>query len=101
MLNKLFVDDPLLEYVLDHAATEAQFNTSATIDFFVKLLIDFRGISTHVDHLIQFTCTALLNILSSISFHDRYKTKLQESKDLLKIATSIAGGSAEAGTIDQ
>lgn len=101
MFTKLFIDDRLLEYVLDHAETEAQSTVSSTINLFVKLLIEFRGISPDVDYLKQFTCTALLNILWSISFQDRYKPKLQENKDLIKIATSLAENTPEPISVDQ
>jgi hypothetical protein len=85
VFTKLFVDDHSLEYVLNHAETEPQLTVSATIALFIKLLIDFQDVSADENQLRQFTCTALLNILWSISFQDRYKTKLQQNKDLLKI----------------
>jgi len=94
------VDDHSLEYVLSHAETEPQYTTSSTIALFVDLLIDFRGAFADEDQLKQFTCTALLNILWSISFQDRYKTKLQQNKDFLKTIKSLAMDNGEA-VVDQ
>jgi len=90
VFTKLFVDDQSVEYVLSHAETEPQLTVSSTITLFVKLLMKFRGAFADTNQLEQFTCTALLNILWSISFQDRYKTKLQQNKDLLKTIKSLA-----------
>ncbi len=100
VFTKLFVDDRSLEYVLNHAETEPQLTVSATIDLFVKLLIDFQDVSADENQLRQFTCTALLNILWSISFQDRYKTKLQQNKNLLKIIKSLTMDNGET-VVDQ
>ncbi|CAF1472663.1 unnamed protein product [Adineta steineri] len=90
VFTKLFVDDLSLEYVLNHAETDPQLTLSATIALFVNLFIEFRGAFAVEDPLKQFTCTALLNILWSISFQDRYKAKLKENNDLLKTIKSLA-----------
>ncbi len=90
MFTKLFVDDHSLEYVLGHAETDPPLTVSSTIDLFVKLIIEFRGAFADTKQLGQFTCTAVLNILWSISFQDRYKTKLQQNKDFLHIIKSLA-----------
>ena len=43
----------------------------------------------------------LINIFASISFHDRYKSKLRGNNDLLKIVTSIADTNTELRPVDQ
>ncbi len=90
MFTKLFVDDHSLEYVLNHAETEPQLTVSSTITLFVKLLIEFQNVPSDAKQLKQFTCIALLNILWSISFQQRYKTKLQQNEDLLEATKSFA-----------
>jgi hypothetical protein len=100
VFTKLFVDDHSLEYVLSHAETEPQLTVSSTIALFVKLLIEFRGAYADKLQLEQFTCMALLNIFWSISFQQRYKTKLQQNKDLLKTIKSLAMDNGET-VVDQ
>ncbi|CAF1501429.1 unnamed protein product [Adineta steineri] len=91
VFTKLFVDDLSLEYVLNHAETDPQLTLSDTIALFINLFIEFCGAFAVEDPLKQFTCTALLNILWSISFQDRYKAKLkQNNKDLLETIKSLA-----------
>jgi hypothetical protein len=90
VFTKLFVDDHSLEYVLSHAETDPPLTVSSTIALFVKLLIDFGGAFADTNQLGQYTCTALLNILWSISFQDRYKTKLQQNKDFLRTIKGLA-----------
>ena len=87
---KLFVDDHTVEYVLDHAETVPSLTVSSTIAVFVDLLLKFLDALVSGDKLKQFTCWALLNVLWSISFHERYKTKLKENKDLLPLLSSMA-----------
>ncbi|CAF1036107.1 unnamed protein product [Rotaria sp. Silwood1] len=100
VLTKLFVDDHSLEYVLSHAETEPQLDVTSTINLFVDLFMKFRGAFVQKNQLEQFTCTALLNILWSISFQDRYKTKLAQNKNFLKTIHSLAMDNGEE-TIDE
>ncbi|UJR23373.1 hypothetical protein I4U23_026382 [Adineta vaga] len=100
VFTRLFVDDRSLEYVLNHAETDPQLKVSTTIGLFVDLLIDFQNIIRTKDHLKEFTCTALVNILWSISFHDRYKTKLKQNDKLLKTLRNLDTDKS-AKTIDQ
>ncbi|CAF4480313.1 unnamed protein product [Rotaria sp. Silwood2] len=90
VFSKLFVDDHSLEYVLSHAETDPQLDITSTINLFINLFMKFRNAFTEKNQLEQFTCTALLNILWSISFQDRYKTKLQQNKDFLNAINSLA-----------
>ncbi|CAF1275185.1 unnamed protein product [Adineta ricciae] len=87
---KLFVDDRSLEYVLNHAETDPQLTLSATIALFVDLLIKFQDSSSLNDYRRQLVITALLNILWSISFQDRYKTKLKQNDKLIEIIKTIS-----------
>lgn len=95
VFTKLFVDDHSLEYVINHAETEPQLNVSSTIDMLVNLLVEFQSIVIGEHHLKQFTCTALLNILWSISFQDRYKMKLSKNENLLEIIKGSGVNSVE------
>ncbi|CAF1484293.1 unnamed protein product [Adineta steineri] len=95
VFTKLFVDDHSLEYVLNHAETDPQLTTSSTIALFVNLFIKYRDSFASEDWSKQFTCTALLNILWSISFQDRYKTKLKQNQDFLTAIKSLAMNDSE------
>ncbi|CAF0846164.1 unnamed protein product [Rotaria sordida] len=95
VFTKLFVDDRSLEYVLSHAETDPQLDVISTINLFIDLFMKFRGAFVEKKQLEQFTCTALLNILWSISFQDRYKTKLQQNKGFMKTITSLAMDNGE------
>jgi len=87
---KLFVDDRSLEYVINHAKTKPELTEASTIGLFVNLLIDFRDAFTGKDHLRQFTCTALLNILWSISFQNRYQAELRKNENFLMTIKSLS-----------
>lgn len=87
---KLFVDDHSLEYVLNHAKTKPELTAASTIALFVNLFMDFRDAFTEKNHLRQFTCTALLNILWSISFQRRHQTELRKNENFLKTIKSLA-----------
>jgi hypothetical protein len=100
VFTKLFVDDHSLEYVLNHAETDPQLTISSTIALFFDLLIEFRDAFAVDYQLKQFTCTALLNILWSISFQDQYKAKLKQRNDLLKTIKSLAMDDGEK-VVDQ
>ena len=73
---------------------------ASTISLFAKLFIEFRAACADKLQLEQFTSMALLNILWSISFQQRYKTKLQQNKELLKIIESLAKDNSEM-VVDQ
>ncbi|CAF4428617.1 unnamed protein product [Rotaria sp. Silwood2] len=90
VFTKVFVDDHSLDYVLTHAETDPQLDAASKIDLFVNLFMKFRGAFVENNQLEQFTCTALLNILWSISFQDQYKTKLQQNKNFLKTINTLA-----------
>lgn len=76
VLVKLFNDDRALDYILQHAQVEL--DASSTLEFFVNLLLKFNDtVSSEKDPLKQLTCTALVNILWSVSFQDHYQYKRQ------------------------
>ena len=86
VLVKLFNDDRALDYILQHAQVEL--DAPSTIDFFINLLLQFNNtVSNEKDPLKQLTCTALVNILWSVSFqeHYRYKRHLQNNQYLMTL----------------
>jgi hypothetical protein len=72
---KLFNDDRTLDYVMEHSLVDL--HTSSSVEFFTNLLIEYHSRVSNDDPLKQTTCTALVNILWSISFQDKYKQKLK------------------------
>ena len=92
------MDDHSLEYVLNHAETDPQLTLSATIALFIDLFVDFQGSSSRSDYRKQVVSTALLNILWSISFQDRYKAKLKQNDKLLEIIKTISQDNDEKMT---
>ena len=86
VLVKLFNDDRALDYILQHAQVEL--DASSTVDFFINLLIHFdKVVRSEKDPLKQLTCTALVNILWSISFQEQYqyKRQLKNRQDLMTL----------------
>ncbi|CAF3969817.1 unnamed protein product, partial [Rotaria sp. Silwood1] len=70
VFTKLFTDDHSLKYVLNDAETNPKLDVSLKINLFIDLFMKFRDAFEEKNQLEQFTCTALLNILWSISFQD-------------------------------
>jgi hypothetical protein len=98
VLVKLICYDRTLDYILQHAQVE--FSASSTAEFFMKILLKFHKDVSADDPLKLSTCTALCNILWSISLRPQYKQELkgdQEFKTLIeKIATDkTAANSAQ------
>ena len=58
--------------------SQVDLHTSSTIEFFINLLIDYHSDMGDEDHSKLATCTALVNILWSVSFQEKYKQKLKE-----------------------
>jgi len=79
---KLFNDDRTLDYIMEHS--QVDLHTSTTTDFFINLLMDYYSKVSNENHLKQLTCTTLVNILWSISFHDKYKQKFKNSNTQFK-----------------
>ncbi len=79
---KLFNDDRILDYIMEHS--QVNLHTSKHVDFFINLLIDYHSTVDNEDQCKQATCTALVNILWSVSFQERYKQKLKNSKTQFK-----------------
>jgi hypothetical protein len=91
VLVKLFNDDRALDYILQHAQVEL--DAPSTVEFFVNLLIKFNdNVSSEKDPLKHLTCTALVNILWSISFqeHYQYKRQLKNNQDLIKLLENFS-----------
>lgn len=84
VLVKLFNNDRILDYIMEHSKTDL--GTSSNLDFFINLLIDYHDTVSDDDPLKEATCTALVNILWSISFQERYKQNLKSaSKEFKKL----------------
>jgi hypothetical protein len=64
--------------------SQVDLHTSTTADFFINLLVNYYSTVINENRHKQFTCTALVNILWSISFQDRYKQKLKNSNTQFK-----------------
>ena len=99
VLVKLFNDDRALDYILQHAQVELE--DASTVEFFIKLLLNFHAtVSNEKDSLKQLTCTALVNILWSVSFQEQcqYKRQLQSNENLLNLLVTLSNGEALAET---
>jgi hypothetical protein len=91
VLVKLFNDDRALDYILEHAQVEL--DTSSTVDFFINLLLKFNeSVSIEKDPLKQLTCTALVNILWSVSFQDnhQYKRQIKTNQHLMEFIEQLS-----------
>jgi hypothetical protein len=87
---KLFNDDHTLDYIMEDSKVDL--HTLSTVDFFINLLIIYHSKSSEEDPWKQLTCTALVNILWSVSFQDKYKQQLKNAgpifKELIKNLTT-------------
>ncbi len=86
VLVKLFNDDRALDYILQHAQVEL--DAPSTLEFFINLLVKFNNnVNSEKDLLKQLTCTALVNILWSVSFQEnyQYRRQLKNNQDLMKL----------------
>jgi hypothetical protein len=86
VLVKLFNDDRALDYILQHAQVEL--DASSTLEYFINLLLKFNSaVRSEIDLLKNLTCTALVNILWSVSFQERYqyKRQLKNNQDLITL----------------
>ena len=91
VLVKLFNDDRALDYILQHA--QVDLDASSTMEFFTDLLLKVNEtVDSEKDPLKQITCTALVNILWSISFqeHYQYKRQLKTNQDLIKLLENFS-----------
>ncbi len=79
---KAFNDDRVLDYIMEHS--QVNLHTLTTVEFFINLLINYHSNISDEDRHKQITCTALVNILWSVSFQDKYKQKLKNSKKQFK-----------------
>ncbi|CAF3864531.1 unnamed protein product [Rotaria sp. Silwood1] len=95
VFTKLFTDDHSLKYVLNDAETNPKLDVSLKINLFIDLFMKFRDAFEEKNQLEQFTCTALLNILWSISFQDEYEMNLKKNQDFMKAIRNIASYSSE------
>lgn len=74
---KLFNDDHALEYIMEQSKVDL--HTSSAIEFFINQLLYQYFEITDEEPLKQATCTALVNILWSVSFQEKYKQKLKDA----------------------
>ena len=88
ILVRLICYDRTLDYILQH--TQVELKTSSTIEFFTKLLLKFYKNVNADDPLKLLTCTALCNILWSISLRPQYKQELQENQEFKILIEKIA-----------
>ena len=88
VLVRLICYDRTLDYVLQHAQVE--FGTSSMTEFFINTLLTFHKKVRTDDPLRLSTCTALCNILWSISLRPQYKQELQDHKEFKILIEKIA-----------
>jgi hypothetical protein len=88
VLVRLICYDRTLDYILQHAQVE--FEESSTAEFLIKILSKFHKEVRAEDPLKLSTCTALCNILWSISLRPQYKQELQENKEFKLLIEKIA-----------
>src|SRR5438270_699606 len=79
---KLFNDDRTLYYIMEQSNVDL--HTSTTIEFFINQLIYYHFKISDKDPSKEATCTALVNILWSVSFQDKYKQLLKNSSKIFK-----------------
>ncbi|CAF0805995.1 unnamed protein product [Rotaria sordida] len=88
VLIRLICYERTLDYILQHAQVE--FGTSSTTEFFINILLKFHKEISEDDRLKLSTCTALCNILWSISLRPQYKQELQENEEFKILIEKIA-----------
>jgi hypothetical protein len=88
VLVRLICYERTLDYILQHAQVE--FETSSTVDFLIKILLKFYKEVRADDPLKLSTCTALCNILWSISLRSQYKQELRENEQFKMLIEKIA-----------
>jgi hypothetical protein len=88
VLIRLICYERTLDYILQHA--QVDFETSSTVEFLIKTLLEFQKEVTIDDPLKLSTCTAFCNILWSISLHPQYKQELQENEQFKVLIEKIA-----------
>jgi hypothetical protein len=72
---KLFNDDYTLDYIMEQSKVDL--HASSTTEFFINQLFYYYFEISDKDPLKQATCTALVNILWSVSFQEKYKQQLK------------------------
>jgi hypothetical protein len=90
VLVRLICYERTLDYILQHAQVE--FETSSTIEFLIQILLTFYKEVSEDDPLKLSTCTALCNILWSISLRSQYKQELRENEEFKMLIEKIATG---------
>ncbi|CAF3809620.1 unnamed protein product [Rotaria socialis] len=84
VLVKMFVvEEQTLDYTLCRAETEPPSDMHSTISLFISLFFKFSNALKGDNGLEQFTLTAILNILWSISFHPIYGQELLSDEKLI------------------
>jgi hypothetical protein len=74
---KLFNDDRTLDYIMEQSKVDL--HASSTTEFFINQLFYYYFEISDKDPLKQATCTALVNILWSVSFQEKHKQKLKNA----------------------
>ncbi|CAF4783901.1 unnamed protein product, partial [Rotaria socialis] len=95
VLTKLFVHDDIMDYIVKDSQVK-NMKTSSKIAFFCDLVLQFRGALANDDELDQLTLTALMNIIWSISFHEKYADELKSNAKFLFTIKSLANDDGEA-----
>ncbi|UJR07258.1 hypothetical protein I4U23_011546 [Adineta vaga] len=87
VLVRLICYDRTLDYILQHAQVEIEQNSM--VKFFIDIFLQFHKNVEDNDSLKLSTCTALCNILWSISLRQQYKDELEENKQLKNLLEKI------------
>lgn len=95
VLTKFFVHDDILHYVVKDCQVK-NMKTPSKIAFFCDLVLQFRGALANDDEIDQLTLTALMNIIWSISFHEKYVDELKSNAKFLMTIKSLANDDGEA-----
>jgi hypothetical protein len=64
--------------------SQVDLHTPTAIEFFINLLVDCYSKTSNENLFKQTTCTALVNILWSVSFQEKYKQKLKKASTKFK-----------------
>jgi hypothetical protein len=99
-LVKLICYDRTLDYILEHADVDFskgakeekddQKQEQSIVKFFINLLLKYHSAVKDDDSMKIATCTALCNILWSVSLRTQYKQELQENNEFKKLIDKIA-----------
>ncbi|CAF0891190.1 unnamed protein product [Rotaria sordida] len=93
VLVRLICYDRTLDYILQHAQVDFyEEKEEPTVKFFIDLFLKYYSSVKEDDPMKVLTCTALVNILWSVSLRPQYKEELQSDEELKKLIEQIANG---------